>query len=339
MAVKIEENILLAPFTTFKIGGQAKFFARLKNKEDVVELVTFAKGKNLPTAVLGGGSNVIVSADDLNALVIKNEILGKEIIEEDGAHVLISVGAGESWDELVAFAVEHGFAGIEALSAIPGTVGGAPIQNIGAYGAEVSSVIDVVSVYDTLERAFKDFTKEECDFSYRESVFKRELGRFIIINVTFVLKKKSVASVPDYPGVKEAIQGEDASLRQIREAIIKIRGSKLPSPSIVPNVGSFFKNPIVSKSVFEKIKESWPNMKSFSAGENLVKIPAGWLIEAAGLKDLNFGQVSTYKNNAVVLVNNGAATFQDVLKAEEMIKLTVKDKFGIELEREPIIIS
>lgn len=176
--MKIEENISLREFTTFKIGGSARYFTRLTASEEVPELINFAKEKNLPIFILGGGSNIIVSDDGINFLVIKNEIKGKEIINETEKEVLISVGAGENWDEFVEFTVSRNFAGVEALSAIPGTVGGAPIQNIGAYGSEVSDVIDSVHVYDTEKKSFDELTKGECEFSYRDSVFKKNPSKF-----------------------------------------------------------------------------------------------------------------------------------------------------------------
>ncbi len=237
------------------------------------------------------------------------------------------------------FAVQKNFSGIEALSAIPGTVGGAPIQNIGAYGAEVANVIQDVEVYDVTEKIFKTFSKDECKFSYRDSIFKSEPGRFIVLKVKFLLSKNSKPIIPDYPGVKESLKSDNPTLQEIREVIKNIRAQKLPDPKIIPNVGSFFKNPIVSKEVFQNIKNNFPEVKSFSVSDSQVKIPAGWLIENAGLKGVDFGKIGTFKNNALVLINNGGADFEDVEMAEEKIKLAVKGKFGIELDREPIKVA
>lgn len=337
--MKIEENINLAPFTTFKVGGAANFFVRLQNIEDIEEITSLAKTKKIPVFVLGGGSNIIISDEVVNFLVVKNEILGKEIIEENDNRVLISVGAGEEWDKFVEFCVDKNFSGIEALSAIPGTVGGAPIQNIGAYGTEVKEAIESVKIYDVKEGCFKIFSKEECFFSYRDSIFKKEPGRYIVLFVNFNLSKKGVIKIPDYPGVRESIKSEKPTVREIRELIKNIRANKLPDPRIIPNVGSFFKNPIISKENFNQIKEKFPDIKFFVMDDDRVKIPAGWLVEAVGLKGADFGSVGTYKNNALVLVNNGGANFDNVLNAEEKIKLAVKDKFGIELEREPIVVK
>jgi UDP-N-acetylmuramate dehydrogenase len=335
---KIEENFSLKELTTFKIGGRAKFFTRLNNAEDTPDLVKFAEDKNLPVFILGGGSNIVVSDVDLQKFVIKNEILGKKIIEENENHIKISVGAGEDWDEFVEFSVTKNFSGLEALSAIPGTVGGAPIQNIGAYGAEVSNVIDEVEVFDMKELCFKTLSNAECEFSYRDSVFKKSPGRYLVLSAIFRLSKNEEVKIPDYPGVKESLGTDKPNLASIREVIKSIRANKLPDPRVVPNVGSFFKNPIVSPEIFQKIKNDFPGVKSFPA-EGGVKIPAGWLIEIAVGKGANFGPVGTYKNNALVLVNNSGATFEDVKNAQDKIMLAVKEKFGIELEQEPIIVA
>lgn len=337
--MNLEENFSIKELTTLKVGGEARYFGVLRSASDIEEAQAFAKQKRLPVFVLGGGSNVVASSGTIDALVLKNEIFGKEILEETENSVLIKVGAGEDWDEFVAFCVERGFIGVEALSAIPGTVGGSPIQNIGAYGSEASHVIDSVEVFDMEDSLLKIFSKEDCDFSYRDSVFKKNLGKFVVANVTFRLSKNTDINIPDYPGVKENLNTEKPNLFDIRQTIIKIRGSKLPDPKVVPNVGSFFKNPIVSIEEFEKIKEEYPDIKNFSAGKGYIKIPAGWLIEAAGLKGSSFGKVGTYKNNALVLVNEGDATFEDIIEAQEKIKEAVKEKFGIELEREPILIK
>jgi UDP-N-acetylmuramate dehydrogenase len=339
--MNIEENISLKEFTTFRVGGTAKYFTKLSNKEEIPELVKLAKEKSMPIFILGGGSNIIVSDNDFTMLVIKNEILGREILQESEHHVLISVGAGENWDECVAFCVEHGFIGVEALSAIPGTVGGAPIQNIGAYGTEAKDVIDSVLVYDIEGQDFKTFSNKECEFGYRDSVFKKFPGTYVVLEVVFKLQKHIPVKIPEYPGVAEKLKEKNIAsptLFDIRTVVTEIRARKLPDPHVIPNVGSFFKNPIISREIFEKIKAHFPNIKYFEV-EGGIKIPAGWLIETAGLKGINFGAVGTYMNNAMVLVNNGDATFMDIKNAEEKIKTVIKEKFGIVLEREPVIIN
>ncbi len=337
----IEENVSLKEFTTFKVGGNAKYFFVLKDKSEVPEVVRFAREKEIPLFVLGGGSNIIVADEELNACVIKNEILGREILNENDNQVLISVGAGENWDEFVGFCVERGFSGVEALSAIPGTVGGAPIQNIGAYGAEAGNTIDSVLVYDIEKENFETLLKTDCEFAYRDSIFKKFPGRFVVLEVVFKLSKNQIITVPNYPGVSEKLAEKNVTnpnLTDIRQTITEIRANKLPDPRVIPNVGSFFKNPIVSKEVFEKIKSIFPNVKYFEMGPDF-KIPAGWLIETAGLRGVDFGKVGTYANNALVLVNKGDAGYEDVLAAQGKIVSTIEDKFGIKLEREPILVD
>lgn len=339
--VEILQDVELKELTTFKVGGRAAYFVKLKNKSEIAELVKFAKEKSLPIFILGGGSNILVSDEPLQALVIKIEILGREIINETGEDALMAVGAGENWDEFVEFCVEHGFAGIEALSAIPGTVGGAPIQNIGAYGAEASQTIDSVTVYDIEDDDFKTLSVSECEFGYRDSLFKQKSGRFVVLEVAFALKKNTEVVTPDYPGVADKLKEKNIispTLANIRSVVVEIRATKLPDPRIIPNVGSFFKNPVVSRETFETVRSNFPNVKYFEILDG-IKIPAGWLIETAGLKGADFGAVGTYKNNAMVLVNNGRASFQDVLEAQEKIIGVIKEKFGIVLEREPIVIN
>jgi len=325
----------LKKYTTFRVGGDARYFFVLKHSEELDLVLEKQKETDLPIFVLGGGSNIIVSDSPLNCIAIKNEIMGIEIKKETKYQVFLSVGAGEGWDGFVERCVKNGFAGVEALSAIPGTVGGAPIQNIGAYGSEVSETIESVEVFDLVEKKIKVISNKDCEFSYRDSIFKKNKNRFVVLNVNFALFKNSEAKVPDYPGVRDFIKGEKASLEDIRETIIKIRADKLPDPSAVHNVGSFFKNPVVSKSFFEDLKNKFPDAKSFPFGDDEIKIPAGWLIEKAGLKGQSFGEISTYEKNALVLVNNGQSSFEDVVNVSNKIKDIVKEKFGVELETEP----
>lgn len=334
----IEKNISLKPHTTFKIGGEAKFFVKLKNISEIEKIITLKEEENLPIFVLGGGSNIIVSDDKLNLIVVKNEILGKEIISEEKDFVILKIGAGENWDDFVLYCAQNNFSGLEALSLIPGTVGGAPIQNIGAYGEEVGNLIESVEVYDTLDKKFKNFSKKDCEFSYRDSIFKKNPNRYIVLYVLFKLFKNKEIKIPDYPGVKDFLNFPNVTIKDIRETIIKIRSSKLPDPKIIPNVGSFFKNPIVSKIFFEELKEKYPDIKFFNSGDEF-KIPAGWLLEKAGLKGKSFEKISVYENNALVLVNKNDGTFEEVLKTKNEIIEKIKENFGITLEMEPVVIK
>lgn len=333
----IEKNISLKPHTTFKIGGEAKFFVKLKNISEIEKIITLKEEENLPIFVLGGGSNIIVSDGKLNLIVVKNEILDKKIISEEKDFVILKIGAGENWDDFVLYCVENNFSGLEALSLIPGTVGGAPIQNIGAYGEEVGNLIESVEVYDTLDKKFKNFSKKDCEFSYRDSIFKKNPNRYIVLYVLFKLFKNKEIKIPNYPGVKDFLNFSNVTIKDIRETIIKIRSSKLPDPKIIPNVGSFFKNPIVSKIFFEELKEKYPDIKFFNSGDEF-KIPAGWLLEKAGLKGQSFEKISVYENNALVLVNKNDGTFEEVLKTKNEIIEKIKENFGITLEMEPVIV-
>ena len=333
----IEKNISLKPHTTFKIGGEAKFFVKLKNISEIEKIISLKEEENLPIFILGGGSNIIVSDDKLNLIVVKNEILDKKIISEEKDSVIFKIGAGENWDDFVLYCVENNFSGLEALSLIPGTVGGAPIQNIGAYGEEVGNLIESVEVYDTLDKKFKNFSKKDCEFSYRDSIFKKNPNRYIVLYVLFKLFKNKEIKIPNYPGVKDFLNFSNVTIKDIRETIIKIRSSKLPDPKIIPNVGSFFKNPIVSKIFFEELKEKYPDIKFFNSGDEF-KIPAGWLLEKAGLKGQSFEKISVYENNALVLVNKNDGTFEEVLKTKNEIIEKIKENFGITLEMEPVIV-
>jgi len=369
--LNIQENVDSKNYSTMKIGGQFRYFTTISSIEELNSVYAIAqselKYKNTPIFVLGGGSNTIFSDGIINVFALKMEIKGFEIINETDEYVDIKVGAGENWDDFVLKTIEMNVFGIESLSLIPGTVGASPVQNIGAYGAEVKDTILEVEVFDTKDRQIKFISNEDCKFGYRDSIFKNEAkGRYIITGVIFrfnkiangkysyekVLGRGGREPVPDhfhnnifpllsYPGVKRYFLENNInnpSLEQIRQAIIDIRMSKLPDPKFLPNSGSFFKNPIVKNSLASKIMKDYPDAKFFPIDNNLTKIPAGWLIEKAGFKGQSFGEISVYDNNALVLVNNGNATKEDLLKAKNKIIKTVSDKFGIILEQETEII-
>jgi UDP-N-acetylmuramate dehydrogenase len=288
---------------------------------------------------LGGGSNLVFPDGVLDVLALRIELLGFTIVDENDEYADVEIGAGENWDSIVARAVEMGLSGIEAMSAIPGTAGATPVQNVGAYGQEIKDTLLSVRVFGTHDFSLKTLSNAECKFAYRDSIFKSEQkGKYIITSITLRLSKKPPL-MPNYKGVKEFFgQIENPTLAQIRDAIIAIRKVKLPDPKETPNVGSFFENPIVEKSVADELKNIYPSMPSFDVGDGNVKIPAGWLIENAGLKGKDFGMISTYANNALVLVNNGQATRADIERVRDEIIKTVFDKFGITLEQEPEMI-
>ena len=343
--IKIEEYVDIKDYSTLKVGGQFRYFTVITKADELPSLYAIAyddgKYKNIPIFVLGGGSNIVFSDGVLNVIALKIEIKGFEIINETPEYIDIKVGAGENWDNFVRKTVVMNLVGIEALSFIPGTVGASPVQNIGAYGSEVNDTIVEVEVFDIEKREFSKISNTNCKFGYRDSIFKNEAkGRYIITAVTYRLSK-SLPTIPKYPGVAKYFEDMEIvtpTLSQIRDALIYIRKEKLPDPGVFPNVGSFFKNPIVLNTVADKIKIDFLNSKFFYFDENHTKVPAGWLIENAGLKGKSFGSVSVYDKNALVLVNTADATFEDIIKTRNEIIKIVKDKFGIELEQEPEII-
>lgn len=339
--MEIKEYINIKPFSSLKTGGQFRYFSVVSKIEDLKESINFAKEKNVKIFILGGGSNIVFSDGIIDVLALKIEIKGFETVSEDDNHVEIKVGAGEIWDEIVSLTVEMGLSGIESLSAIPGTVGASPVQNIGAYGSEVKDTIKEVEVYEIVTGKIFNITKEDCKFGYRDSIFKNEArGKYIIIGVVYRLNKSNT-QIPKYPDVLKYFEEREIpnpTLVQIREAIMFIRRNKLPNPNEVPNVGSFFKNPIVQNGVADNIKKDFPNAKFFDLDGGLTKVPAGWLIENAGLKGKSFGNVSVYDKNALVLVNNGNASSEDIINTRNEIVKTVEERFGITLEQEPEIV-
>lgn len=340
----IQENVDIKEYSTLKIGGKFRYFVVIKDENDLLSLFSIIKHndiyKDLPLYIIGSGSNIVFSDGIINRIFVKLGIEVFDIIKEEKNDVYIKVGAGVSWDDFVKKSIDQNFSGVEAMSIIPGTVGAGPVQNVGAYGVEVKDVLSEVVVYDLKENKIKNLLNEDCEFSYRDSIFKKEKGRYIILYVVYKLSKDK-PKVPNYPDVLNYFKEKninEPSLTEIREAIISIRNSKLPDFRFLPNVGSFFKNPIVLNEVAEKIRIEFPDVKLFKVGEDYTKIPAGWLIENAGLKGKDFGSISIYHKNALVLVNNGNATFSDLLNTKNEIIKNVEEKFGITLEQEPEII-
>ena len=338
--MEILKNQPLASHITMKLGGDASYMAEVTTESDLQEAIAFAKERSLNVMVLGGGSNIIFGDKGYDGLVIINEIKGVTIDEQSG---VVRAGSGENWDDLVAASVAHNLAGIEALSLIPGTVGAAPVNNIGAYGQEVKDTITRVRAYDTQANAMVELTNKECQFSYRNSVFKTlQYGRYIITSVTFQLHVADDAySPPSYASVQTMLQNQnitEPSVKTIRDIVINIRKAKLPDPAVLANTGSFFKNPIVTKDICNNLLLSYPTMPYFEHNNN-VKLAAGWLIEAAGLKGLSKDGIRVYDKQALVLVNDGTRSFQSLLNMKNLIQQTVFDKFGVMLEPEPEIIT
>lgn len=340
--MEILENVDIKDYCTLKIGGKFRFFSVLVNEGQIREACEFAKNNNVPIFLIGGGSNIVFTDEVLNVYALKMEIKSLELVNETDHFADIRVGAGMNWDEFVARACELSLSGVEALSAIPGTVGATPVQNVGAYGAEVKDTIVTVDVFDKETLEIKTLSNADCKFKYRDSIFKNEArGKYIIISVVFRLSK-NLPKIPNYHDVKKYFLENsinNPTLSEIRGAIIHIRQLKLPDPKKIFNVGSFFKNPIVDKATAKHIIAKYPDIKTFPAENDMVKIPAGWLIEKAGLKGKNFGTLSVYDHNALVLVNNGGASYADAVFVRDSIIKTVFDKFGITLEQEPEIIK
>jgi len=341
--MEIQEYVDISKHTTFKVGGQFRYFVNLNDPKDLPELFSFAKEKNLPVHIIGGGSNMVFPDGVFNYVVAHIQFLGFEIINETEDYADMKIGAGESWDFVVQSACAVDLSGIEAMSAIPGTCGATPVQNVGAYGQEIKDTLISVEVYDKEDREMKTLSNADCKFAYRDSIFKYNppagvKGRYIITAITLRLWKNRQVTIPNYPGVKRYFLDNNINnpkLHEIRDAIINIRSNKLPDPKDIPSAGSFFKNTIVSKDKADSLKKDYPDMVLFQVDENHVKVPSGFLIEKAGLKGRNFGTISSYANNAMVLVNNGGATREDVVKVKDEIIKIVFDKFGITLEPEP----
>jgi len=331
--MKILQDISLKPYNTFGINVTAKCFVEVENENELKEVLT---ENNQPILILGGGSNVLFTKD-YEGLAIKNNIKGIEVVEEDDFNVFLKVGAGEIWHEFVLFCIENNYAGIENLSLIPGNVGASPMQNIGAYGVEVKDVIIEVEAFDLRDYSIKMFSNSACEFGYRTSIFKTsEKGNYFITSVTFKLNKKPKINT-SYGAIEDELARMNVSsptIEEISNAVINIRSSKLPDPKKTGNSGSFFKNPIVSEEEKNKILENYSNAPNYPQQDGSFKIAAGWLIEKCGWKGKRIGNYGVHENQALVLVNYGGAKGSDIFELSEEIIKSVRNTFGIELERE-----
>jgi UDP-N-acetylmuramate dehydrogenase len=335
----IQHNVSLQPYNTFGIDVPAAGFARFSSVEEL-ETVLNENNSRLPLMILGGGSNVLLTRP-VQALVLKNEISGFERVNENEDTVDVRVGAGEEWHGFVRYCVENGWGGVENLSLIPGSVGASPMQNIGAYGAEIKDCFVSLEAFHIQRREIHTFTKEDCAFGYRESVFKRELkGQYVITSVTYRLLKKpvfntgygAIQSELDTMGVKEL------SVDAISRAVMNIRTSKLPNPKELGNAGSFFKNPVVSKESLDAILTKYPDAPHYPQEDGTEKLAAGWLIEQAGWKGKRVGNCGVHTRQALVLVNYGGATGQEIYALSQAILDAVYEQFNVQLEREVNII-
>jgi UDP-N-acetylmuramate dehydrogenase len=333
----IEKNTSLKEFTTFRIGGNAQFFCSVKNEDELVEAMKFVKENKIPFFILGGGSNILISDKGFKGLVIKMEMKGIEFLPDENGNVRVTAAAGEDWDAFVGKCVKKGLYGIETLSLIPGTVGAAPVQNIGAYGSEIKDTVDHVRVFDVTAGKFISVSNVDCHFQYRDSIFKKNPGKYIITSVTLILK--TVAQpVTDYKDVKDYFSKkgiEKPTLAEVREAVIFIRTNKLPDVKLVGTAGSFFKNPFITHAKAHELKSLYPDMPLFPIDDKQIKVPLGWILDhVCDYKGISKGNVGTYKNQALVLVNNGNATAEEIKTfAQELIDV-VKEKTGIDVEPE-----
>ncbi|HVW98268.1 MAG TPA: UDP-N-acetylmuramate dehydrogenase [Mucilaginibacter sp.] len=338
--LQIQENVSLKNFNTFGVNASARYFVEINHRDDLVELLMDPQWQQVNRLVVGGGSNMLL-LNDYDGLVIRMNIRGIEhrISHDD---VFVEAGAGEVWNDLVNYCVAREYAGLENLSLIPGSVGASPIQNIGAYGVELKDVFQSCTAFEIATLSFKTFSKADCRFDYRESIFKNELkGKYIIVSVKFHL-----SLIPGFNLKYGAIEQElhhrgitKPTLKDVSQVVSHIRVSKLPDPSTIGNAGSFFKNPIISDSQFAVLASAFPDVVHYPAGDGLVKLAAGWLIEQCGWKGKVVGNTGTWKNQALVLVNHGGATGKEVYSLSSEIIDSVYTKFGVMLQREVNIIS
>ncbi len=331
-------NYSLEKHNTFGLKVLAKTFYEISNPYEDLPLL-YKEGILQKTFPLGAGSNILFLNDYLEKPVLHLCNSGLEILRETPTEVLLRVGAGKNWDSLVSWATQRNLYGIENLVAIPGNAGSAPIQNIGAYGAELKEVFIEAEGFDLAEGRFKTISEEQAQFGYRQSIFKRELkGKFLITSIVLRLSKQGTLKL-HYKGVKEALQTQTPTPGDVAEAIRKIRWGKLPRPEELGNAGSFFKNPLLSKEKISNIKEKLPEIPVYETGGNLYKVPAGYLIDQAGWKGKRFGNVGTYKKQALVIVNYGGATGKEIYDFSQGIIEDIQQKFGIKLEREVNVIA
>ncbi|MFT7395804.1 MAG: UDP-N-acetylmuramate dehydrogenase [Flavobacterium sp.] len=337
--MKIQTNFSLKKYNTFGIEAKAKQFIAVRSTAELTSVLEQNKSAN--KFILGGGSNMLLTKD-IDALVIHIDLKGKKIIAENEDYVWVESQAGENWHEFVLWTINQNFGGLENMSLIPGNVGATPVQNIGAYGTEIKDTFISCEALTTINNELKTFTKEECHFGYRESVFKNEVkDQYIITSVVFKLTKRDHKINTSYGDITNELAKKNIinpSLKDVSDAVIAIRQNKLPDPKELGNSGSFFKNPILLKTDFEKIHQQFPEMKYYDVSETEVKVPAGWLIEQAGFKGKRFGDAGIHKNQALVLVNYGSATGQEILNVSKSIQETIYKIYGIYIEAEVNVI-
>ena len=334
--MQLQSAVSLKPFNTFGVDVQAQLFAQAHNDDDVRQALAYCAEHHLPLMVVGGGSNLLLTGD-VQALVLRMASRGIRIVREDCKQAIVEAEAGEPWHPFVQACLELGLAGLENLSLIPGTVGAAPMQNIGAYGVEIKDVVDSLTALDRETGELRDFSLEECAFGYRDSVFKHQTGRWIILRVRFRLSMNSHVNL-EYGPVRQRLidQGiREPNPHHVSAAICAIRSEKLPDPAVLGNAGSFFKNPMVPAELAERIRQQYPALVGYPQPDGQVKLAAGWLIEQAGWKGYREGDAGVHRLQSLVLVNHGQATGLQLHALAQRIQADIAQRFGVELEMEP----
>ena len=337
----MQENISLKPYNTFGVDVKSKYFAEVCSLEELIETLKFSNSIKLPLLFLGGGSNILLTKD-FEGLAIQLNLKGitEEIIDDN--QILVTAKAGENWHQFVMFCLDKNYGGLENLSLIPGNVGTSPMQNIGAYGTEIKNIFESCKVLNLETLQIETFNLEQCKFGYRDSIFKQEgKGKYVILEVTFRLTRKNHKIDVEYGAIQSELEKmgiTNPTIQDVSKAVISIRQSKLPDPKVIGNAGSFFKNPTIPISQFKALKQKFENIPGYPNGD-FVKVPAGWLIEQAGWKGKQIGNVASNQLQALVIINaTGTATGKEIFDFSTMIIDSVKEKFGIELEREVNII-
>lgn len=340
MSFPPQEQVDLRPYNTLGVSARAHYFTSVRIQPQLQAAMRWAMENDQPWLLLGGGSNVVL-ADDVPGLVIHLEMTGRRVVHEDDEHVWVRAQAGENWHELVRWTLEQGWSGLENLSLIPGTAGAAPIQNIGAYGVELKDVLEQVLVLDALDFGLKHLSVDDCQFAYRDSLFKREPGRRVILSIDLRLRKQPQLQL-EYGAIRTELERRgihEPSPLDVSDAVMAIRQSKLPDPAELANAGSFFKNPVVDAEQAAALKQQFPDMVQYSLPDGQIKLAAGWLIDQAGWKGKTVGDAAVHEQQALVLVNRGQASGADVLTLAAQIREDIAARYGVELEIEPVIIG
>lgn len=339
MSLLLQESVSLKPFNTFGVDVRARLFVEAHSDDEVRAVLVEAQQRGLPLLPVGGGSNLLLTTD-VEALVLRMASRGLRILEDDGERVLVEAEAGEPWHPFVLWSLEQGLVGLENLSLIPGTVGAAPMQNIGAYGVEIKDVFAGLTALDRQTGELREFELDDCAFAYRDSLFKQQAGRWLILRVRFVLSRNAALHL-DYGPVRQRLLAEGIeapSAADVSRAICAIRSEKLPDPAVLGNAGSFFKNPVVSVELAERIRAEHADMVSYPAAGGQVKLAAGWLIERAGWKGFREGDAGVHRLQALVLVNYGQASGAQLLALAQRIQTDIQARFGVHLEIEPNVL-